>query len=228
MALYIDSALLDDVERICDVYSVAGVTTNPSLLLAAVERGQRLDDMQVLRRLLSAVAGHVFMQPVGTSSEELFNAGLRYASVDPTRVVLKLPMSRPGLQASKRLRERHVRFAFTAVMTPSQAYAGASAGAEWVIPYMGRLRSAGIDACARISAIRATLAESSRSTAILAASIKSCADLVEATASGARDITLVPDVFDTLLDDSLTQAALTRFDADWASMQSLLRGDDAR
>lgn len=40
MALYIDSAYLDDIISVVQAVPVAGVTTNPTILLAAMERGQ--------------------------------------------------------------------------------------------------------------------------------------------------------------------------------------------
>lgn len=42
MALYIDSAFLHDIMNVAQTVPVAGVTTNPTILLAARERGQDL------------------------------------------------------------------------------------------------------------------------------------------------------------------------------------------
>ena len=45
MGLYVDSAYLDDVASVSESFPLAGVTTNPTILLRALERGQQLDDL---------------------------------------------------------------------------------------------------------------------------------------------------------------------------------------
>ena len=47
MGLYVDSAYLPDIERVCGKLALAGATTNPSILLAAAQRGQQMSDRQV-------------------------------------------------------------------------------------------------------------------------------------------------------------------------------------
>jgi transaldolase len=42
MAFYIDSAFIHDITNAAQTVPVAGVTTNPSILLAAQKRGQLL------------------------------------------------------------------------------------------------------------------------------------------------------------------------------------------
>ena len=78
MGLYVDSAYIDDVASISESFPIAGVTTNPTILLRALERGQKLDDLEILQRLLDATAGLVFMQPTAPDAEHLRAAASRY------------------------------------------------------------------------------------------------------------------------------------------------------
>ena len=71
MALYIDCAYLDDIIQVAKTIPLAGVTMNPTILLAARERGQRLDPLSLLRELVQSVGGTIFMQPGATTEEEL-------------------------------------------------------------------------------------------------------------------------------------------------------------
>lgn len=222
MALYVDYAVVDEVARICADYPVAGITTNPTILLNAVERGQRLRDVDVLRELLPLCPGQVFMQPVGDTAEDLLAAGMRYIEVDQARVVLKLPMTAAGMRAARSLKIQGVRFAFTAVASLPQAYSGAMAGAEWIIPYFGRMRRAGIDACERVGGMAGLIARQSAATRVLAASVKTCSDLIEATLAGAHDVTVPPDVIRALPEDPISQAAVVQFAADWSRLQETL------
>ncbi len=222
MALYVDSAYLGEVAQTCATFPIAGVTTNPTILLKALERGQRMRDVDVLRELLQLCPGPVFMQPAGDTPQGLRAAALRYMEADPARVVLKLPMNAEGVRVALDLKGEGARLAFTAVASLAQAYSGVSAGAEWMIPYFGRLRRAGIDACERVTSMARLMASENSSVRILAASVKSPGDVVEATTAGAHDVTAPPDVIRLLTEDPLTEAAVTQFAADWKRMQQVL------
>lgn len=222
MGLYVDCAVVDDVARVCADYPVTGVTTNPTILLNAAEQGQRLRDVEVARALLPLCPGPVFMQPVGETAEDLVAVGMRYMAVDAARVVLKLPMSGAGVRASRTLKTQGVRFAFTAVASLAQAYSGALAGAEWIIPYFGRMRRAGIDACERVGEMSRLVEALGGGCRILAASVKTCGDVIEATLAGAHDVTVPPEVIRRMTEDALSQAAVAQFTADWGRLQELL------
>ncbi|HEY7782809.1 MAG TPA: transaldolase family protein [Ktedonobacterales bacterium] len=225
MSLYVDSALLAEVARVRAAFPVAGVTTNPSILLAAISRGQRLDDVAVLRGLLDLLepgGGSVFMQPVGATADDLQAMAARYLDTNADRVVLKLPMTAPGLAAGTRLLREGARVAFTAASTSAQAYCAAAAGAGWVIPYFGRLRRAGLDPCERIAEMARVVYGQNAPTRILAASLKTTSDVMEATLAGARDFTAPPAVIEGLLADQITEDAILRFEDDWAAARRAL------
>lgn len=222
MGLFVDSAYLDDVADVCASYPITGVTTNPSIMLAAYERGQRLDDLGVLRELLRLCDGPVFAQPSGPTDGALYAAASRYLDVAPNRIVLKLPITPAGVRVGLQATREGGRIAFTAVSSLSQAYCGANTGAGWIIPYFGRLRRAGVDPCDLIARMGQLLAQQGGATRILAASIKSAADLAEAALVGAHDVTADPAVIQTLLVDPLTEAAMRQFDADWLRYQQHL------
>jgi len=222
MALYVDSAYLDDVASVCARYPVEGVTTNPTILLAAAQRGQRLSDLDVLRRLLGLCTGPVFMQPMGEDAEALRAAAERYIAVARERVVPKLPPTEVGFAAGAALARDGARVSFTATCSLAQAFCAARAGAAWIIPYFGRLRRAGVDACERVGQMARLLEAQGGRTRVLVASVKSPADLVEATLAGAHDVTVAPDIIRALLDDPLSHTALEQFAADWRRLGALL------
>lgn len=223
MALYVDSAYLKDVQAVCDGFPVVGVTTNPTILLTAIERGQRMSDKDVLRELLQLCSGAVFVQPTADDAEGLYAAALRYVEIDPARVVLKLPMSSIGMKTAMLLAHDSVRLSFTAVASVAQAYCGVLAGAAWIIPYFGRLRRAGADPCQVVGDMARVIARSDESARILAASVKSPNDVVEATLAGAHDVTAPPEIIHALTEDVLSHDAIARFAVDWERVLSALR-----
>jgi TalC/MipB family fructose-6-phosphate aldolase len=220
MALFVDSAFVPDVARLCQAYPVAGVTTNPSILLAAYERGQRLDDIQLLRELLAASPGTILMQPTGDTKEELHRMALAYLDVDPLRVVLKLPATSLGLVVAREL-PAGGRFAFTAVASVAQTYLAAMAGASWVIPYFCRFRHAGIDVSQTISDMSRLLAGQHSATRILAASLKTPSDVIEATLAGADDVTAPPLIIEAMALHEMSEAAVRQFADDWQKLRRL-------
>ena len=223
MALYVDSAYLKDVEEVCATYPVAGVTTNPSILLAAVEQhDQRMDDLALTRALLGLCTGHVFMQPTAMTADELRAAARHYVDVDPARVVVKLPMNALGIQTGKALKAEGARVAYTATYSLAQTYLAAMADADWVIPYHARMRRAGLDAGARIGGMVELLERQKSPTRVLAASVKSASCLVEVATAGAHDATLPPEVIRALAEDALSDAAVTQFATDWQRVRAAL------
>jgi TalC/MipB family fructose-6-phosphate aldolase len=215
MAVFVDTAVIADIAEISAAYPIAGVTTNPTILLAALETGQRLSDTEVLRGLLEVCTGPVFMQPVGESPDALYKAALVYGAADPERVVVKLPATSTGLQAARDLSRDGIQFAFTAVATVAQAYLGALAGARWVIPYFCRLRQSGVDVSQIISDMSHLLEGQKTMTRILAASLKTPNDIIEATLAGAHDVTAPPGVIEAMSRHSMTEAAVKQFSEDW-------------
>ncbi|MGO8946451.1 MAG: transaldolase family protein [Ktedonobacterales bacterium] len=215
MALFVDSAVIEDIASLTVAYPIAGVTTNPSILLAALEHGQRLSDSEVLHELLAIVDGTVFMHPVAETPVELYKAALAYATIDPERIVVKLAANSAGLRVARDLARDGIQFAITAVASVAQAYLGAMAGARWVIPYFCRLRHAGVDVSQVIADISRLLQGQQSNTRILAASLKTPNDIVEATLAGAHDVTAPPPVIATMAIHSMTDAAVKQFSEDW-------------
>lgn len=224
MALYVDCAVVDEVAALAATYPLAGVTTNPTLRLAAVERGQRLDEPELTRALLGACDGVVFVQPAAPDAQALANTARQLAALDSARIVIKLPANTVGLGAAARLRPAAVRFAFTAIYSLAQAYVATMAGAEWLIPYFDRMRRTGADAAAMIRQMRELLAGQTMpaNTRLLVASLKSSAQVAEALLADADDVTVPPEVLRAMAEDPSSEAAAAQFDRDARRARELL------
>ncbi len=221
MALYIDSAFLHDIMNVAQTVPVAGVTTNPTILLAARERGQDLNPQGVLDVLLRSVAGTIFMQPGASDEEGMHAEALAYIQTAPNRVIPKIPMTQTGMRVARRLKGQQHPIAFTAVTSVAQAYSAAMVAADFVIPYYGRMESSGIDANERIGEMADVFHNARLPTRILVASIKSPADAAQALFTGAHDLTAAPEVLLDIVTDPLTEEAVERFTQDWQKMNKL-------
>jgi TalC/MipB family fructose-6-phosphate aldolase len=221
MALYIDSAFLHDIMNVAETVPVAGVTTNPTILLAAREAGQGLSPESVLSELLRMLGGTIFMQPGATEEEEMYQQALAYIQASPNRVIPKIPMTLVGMRVARRLKHEQHRIAFTAVTTVAQAYSAAMVLADYIIPYYGRLERSGVNASERISEMADVLHNSGLPTRILAASIKSSDDASRALLAGADDLTVTPQILLQMVSDPLTEEAIEKFVQDWQKMKKL-------
>jgi TalC/MipB family fructose-6-phosphate aldolase len=221
MALYIDSAFLNDIMLVTQTVPLAGITTNPSILLAARERGQDESPHALLEALLRTTNGLIFMQPGASEEEEMYAEALTYIQAAPRRVIPKIPITHTGMRVARQLKQQQHRFAFTAVTSIAQAYNAAMIGADFIIPYYSRLERSGIDASQRISEMAKLLQNAHPTTRILVASIKSPVEAVSALAAGAHDITAAPQVLLDMVTDPLTDEAVEKFSNDWQKMNKL-------
>jgi len=222
MALYIDSAFLNDIISVAQTIPLAGVTTNPSIVLAARERGQNLDMLNLVRELQRIGEGFIFVQSGATTEEELLKDVVSYIDVDPLRVVLKLPMTQVGMRVALRLRKANrQRIAFTAVTSLAQAYNAAMAGADFIIPYYNRLERAGVDASERVAQMAELLHNQQLGSRILAASIKTASEAERALMAGAHDLTIAPEVLLGMVQDAQSEQAVEKFAVDWHKMKNM-------
>jgi len=221
MALYIDCAYIPEISEVADTVPLAGITTNPTILLAARDRGQTLSSLQLLRELLQKFVGSIFMQSGEVDAEEMLQQATAYLETDKDRVIAKIPMTAAGMQVARRLKQDKYHVAFTAVTSVAQAYSAAMCQVDFIIPYFNRLERAGIDATERIAEMSELFHNQQLPTRILVASIKSPQEAVAALAAGAHDITAVPQVLLDMVTDPLTEEAIEKFSSDWQKMNKL-------
>jgi transaldolase len=209
MAILLDSASLDDATSASELGYVAGITTNPTLMARA-----SADPLAQLGALLAAFPrGPVCYQPNGSSAAEM-NAEARSASsLDPERVVIKLPATLEAMPVAASLVRDSIRCALTAVYSPAQALLAHEIGCGWIIPYVDRAARTSVGGIVVIDALAAILTRLQSSTRILAASLKSSQQLVDALLHGSHDVTAPLDVLLSLPVHPLTESAVREFSA---------------
>jgi transaldolase len=205
--LFLDSAALDDAVAAADSGVVSGVTTNPAIMAGATG-----DPVAHLRELLRVFpSGPVFHQLTSGDAEAALG---EVSEVDRVcgdaapRVVFKLP-AQPWLYAlGARLAADGRDVAFTAVYSPGQVVCAREAGARWVIPYVDR--AARLDPAAGPLVPRLT-PHLGPEISVLAASVKSPGQALEALRDGAAGVTTTWAVIVALMTHPLTDSAVTEF-----------------
>jgi transaldolase len=134
MELFLDSSDPSEIAEVRSWGLLSGVTTNPSLLAKAGP-----DMLAKLERILDASPGPVFVQAIGWHDPEPLMAQAKWLYNNSNKIIVKLPMSRAGIQALLQLKEEtpDIRLAVTAVSSVSQAYLCGKAGADVVAMFNG-------------------------------------------------------------------------------------------
>lgn len=208
--LFLDSADLDDVRAAAGSGIVAGVTTNPILVHSAAA-GQ--DPLTHLAAVMEAFPhGPVFLQLHARDADTALvqAAAARRQLEHQDRIVFKLPAQSWWYGVGARLRADGCQVAITAVYTPGQVLAAVQCGASWVIPYVDRARRLRPGAPALVTDLAAAAAGR---VGILAASVKSPQQAVEAITAGASAVTASWPVLASLMSDELTDTAVEEFHA---------------
>jgi transaldolase len=191
-----------------------GVTTNPTLLRRA---GQpcTLSHLEALaHQALSLGAQEVHLQTWGDDPEAATARGLALAQIDPTRVLVKVPVTREGAETARRLIAEGVGVTFTACYEVHQVLIAAALGARYIAPYLGRISDGGRDGQATLIAMQRCLAGIGSATRLLVASIRSPEDLSPLATAGMDTFTLGPELAAALFGSEATAAAAAQFEQD--------------
>ena len=210
MKFFIDTANLDEIREAAELGLIDGVTTNPSLM--AKEGG--VDFKQHIAAICEIVEGDVSAEVTSLDTEGMLREGREYAKIAPN-VVVKCPLTRDGLKATRRLSDEGTKVNVTLCFSAAQAILAAKAGAAYISPFLGRLDDIGQNGLELLAEIVEIYGNYSWKTEVLAASIRHPIHVVEAARMGAHVATMPLKVIDQLLKHPLTDKGLEQFLADW-------------
>ncbi len=213
MELFLDTAQVDEVRRAAAWGVVTGVTTNPTLMARAGG-----DPETILRTIAGLIPGPISAEVIATDVEGMVREGRHLASL-ADNIVVKIPMTAAGLEATHRLSREGIRVNVTLVFQPGQALLAARAGASFVSPFVGRLDDIGEDGIGLVAEIVEIFRTHRLPARVLAASIRHPRHVIAAARVGADIATMPMAVLEQLMRHPLTDAGLERFLADWQAAQ---------
>ncbi len=214
MKFFIDTANVNEIRQAASLGVLDGVTTNPSLV---AKEGK--DFQSVLREIVSIVNGPISAEVTTTDSEQMLVQGRELAGIHPN-IVIKLPLTEPGLKACKRLRGEGIKTNVTLCFSASQALLAAKADASYISPFIGRLDDISHDGMELIRQIRVIYDNYGYETQILAASIRHPLHVVDAAMAGADVATIPFKVIGQLLKHPLTDIGQDKFLADYEKLET--------
>ena len=206
MSIYIDSAILKEVEAAQSLGWVRGVTTNPILLARA-----GADPGEVLSALAQLKFEQLFYQLVSPTLESMYLEAKLIAKIAGNTLVLKLPPNQTGFQFTSRYGNQFL-CCVTAVYSPAQALVAREAGARYVAVYVNRATRLMGNGYQLVEDVTNMLRGSQ--TELIAASIKSSEEACLSVLAGAQHLTLPFSVLTGLMSHPLSEETLAEFRAE--------------
>ena len=217
MKIFLDSANISEITEAMSWGAIDGVTTNPSLV---AKEGREF--FPLLKEICETVRGPVSMETTCRDTAGMVEEGRVFARLDP-HIVVKCPLTKEGLAATRQLTNEKVRVNVTLCFSASQALLAAKAGAYFVSPFVGRLDDISSDGMSLIRDMKTIYANYGFSTQILVASVRHPMHVVEAALIGADIATMPFTVLQALVKHPLTDAGLERFLQDWEKLPRTVR-----
>ncbi|HCC68441.1 MAG TPA: fructose-6-phosphate aldolase [Nitrospiraceae bacterium] len=209
MKFFIDTANVKEIREAWDIGVIDGVTTNPSLI-AKENRNPR----DLLKEICEIVEGPVSAEAISLDTEGMVKEAKELSELHQN-IVVKIPMTKEGLKATKILSGLGIKTNVTLIFSPSQALLAAKAGASYVSPFVGRIDDIshyGMDIVAQIIEV---LDNYDFLTEVIVASIRNPLHVVEAARMGAHIATIPFAVIEQLLKHPLTDLGISKFLKDW-------------
>ena len=198
MKFFIDTANFDDIKAAYEMGFIAGVTTNPSLIVK-----EKRDLHEVIQQIADLVEGPVSAEVIATTAPEMVKEAHELIKLGDN-VVIKVPMTEEGIKTN-----------VTLIFSANQALLAARAGATYVSPFVGRVDDISMDGIQLIEDIAEIFMIHNISTEIIAASVRTPMHMTQCAKAGAHIATVPFNVLQQSLKHPLTDAGLARFLADW-------------
>jgi len=212
MKLFIDTAIMKEIEWAEERGLIDGVTTNPTLLN---NTDRKLSE--VVHDILKLIKDRpVSIEAVSPDSDELVREAKEIAKL-AKNVVVKIPMTDEGMMATAQLAAKGIKTNVTLVFSVAQAYLAARAGATYASIFVGRLDDAGKkgDGMKIVQQTIEMFRKINIKTEVLVASVRSVEHVEEAAVLGA-DIATVPfKVLVQMYRHELTDKGIKKFLEDW-------------
>ena len=213
MIYMLDTANISDIARCIDLYPIAGVTTNPSII---AKENKPLPE--ILKGIKAVIGDDIMLhaQVMGKDATTMIAEAYRLQELVGSNFVVKIPATAQGIKAMKTIARNHdLRITATAILSPQQALMAAVAGAEFLAPYVNRLDNICGDGVRVVSDIVTLLQKHNLQSKLLAASFKNVQQVHDVAMTGAHSVTISPDVFEQLIVHPLTDSGVAGFVRDW-------------
>ena len=213
MRIFLDTANIDQIRQATKLGIISGVTTNPSL----VSKEEATDYEAAAKEICSIVPGPVSVEVLVEDTQNMIEHARKISTWAPN-IVIKIPATVAGLEATSALAKDNIKVNFTLCFSLNQALLGALAGATYVSPFVGRLDDIGHDGMLVVKDIVDVFRQYQLPAQVIAASIRHPQHCMTAAKAGAHIATVPYKVLMQMMQHPLTDTGVSRFLADGQSI----------
>ncbi len=136
MEFILDTADLDAVKKLDELLTIAGVTTNPTII---TKSGKSPED--VIRQFVDYLRPEqkFFVQVVSTEYQEMLDEARYICDLRSKNTYAKIPVTHTGYKAIKTLKSEGRGVLATAIYSADEAFFAALNGADYLAPYVNRM-----------------------------------------------------------------------------------------
>jgi transaldolase len=198
---------------------ISGVTTNPTLIY----RSGSTDYEATIKEICSIVPGPVSTEVVVSGVQAIVEQARQMADW-ASNVVIKIPATAEGLEATSILAKDNIRVNMTLCFSSNQALLAARAGAAYISPFVGRLDDIGQDGIGLVEEIVEIYNNYPEiNTEVIAASIRHPMHCASAARIGAHIATIPYKVLMQMIKHPLTDIGIDLFNADWQQVSKNMK-----
>ena len=210
MKIYLDSANIEFVISTIEKYGLAGVTSNPTILL---KNNCKLDDF------LSGIPGDVmcFAQVIQMNCKGMIEDAYRINEFKRDAII-KIPATAEGYKAMCILKKEGKPFLATAVYSLRQAVLSIQCGASFIAPYVNRMNKKGINGIIVTDSIQRYIRDYKLECEVIAASLADIKQIEDLSTHAIDAITISEELFIEMLHNEYSHIDSLSFLDDWKTM----------
>jgi transaldolase len=209
MKLFIDTAMIEEIKEAWSWGILDGVTTNPTHVAAS---GKKFH--QVIEEICAIVDGPISAEAVSLDAEGIIKEAKEISKIHKN-IVVKVPVIREGIKATKKLTEMGIKTNLTLNFSASQALLAAKVGAAYISPFVGRLDNINQEGMELVRQIKQIFCNYGYKTEIIVAAVRHPGHVLQSALIGADICTMRFDIMKMLYDHPMTDLGLEQFLKDW-------------
>ena len=211
MEFILDTADVTEIKKLNELLTVAGVTTNPTIITKSKKSFQ--DTVKEIIEVLDENQTF-FVQAISTTCEEIVEEAKYICSLREKNTYVKIPVTHEGLKAIKKCKELGLGVLATAIYTADQAFMAALNGADYLAPYVNRMENYG-NGIQEVKDLIEMLKVNGMNSKVVAASFKNKKQVHDLIVAGIQAVTVPVDVAYSMINHPGTEIAVGEFTENW-------------
>ena len=211
MEFILDTADVTEIKKLNELLTVAGVTTNPTIITKSKKSFQ--DTVKEIIEVLDENQTF-FVQAISTTCDEIVEEAKYICSLREKNTYVKIPVTHEGLKAIKECKKLGLGVLATAIYTADQAFMAAMNGADYLAPYVTRMENYG-DGIKEVKDLIEMLKVNGLSSKVVAASFKNKKQVHDLIVAGIQAVTVPVDVAYSMINHPGTEIAVGEFTDNW-------------